>query len=476
MVSSTETLKRWAEACQESGLSWYLYKETLLTIHGYHTLPDTVPMVQILAHATDLPQFCETVFPKLPECWELDQKAFATNRRRLRFREEGETVLKIDLLFGVADEEAFLGFAEQLKQTRSMQQHRIKKALGARAKQCRTADAFDQMVTLSATSDDSAPYFTDCLTKKHANLFPAEWFAETETLNCDGTDYPVFSGYRSYLELEFGDFENGLFDAVGVGLSVPEKEELKQHQQKCKEALSFVEQLSQTYGLRYYLLAGSVLGAVRHGGFIPWDDDVDIGIRVEDLKRFEEMVVTNLPEGFTLEQSAPNHPYPRMFSKICYKGRCCIDFWPLVPTYESGPLAKFTWIFGRLITKTHYVKIGHNARKYKNLAKAIGMFMTDRMVMWWARWNERKFQKWNTPAYINLYSIYKREKETIKREWLDTPARARFEDLDVPVVGCTHDYLTHLYGDYMQFPPPWKRASRHSARFGDYDQPNEEEQ
>ena len=49
--------------------------------------------------------------------------------------------------------------------------------------------------------------------------------------------------------------------------------------------------------------------------------------------------------------------------------------------------------------------------------------------------------------------------------WLDNPARQNFAGIDVPVVGCTHDYLTHLYGDYMKFPAPWKRASRHFERF-----------
>lgn len=467
MTSANNALKQWAEACRESELSWYLYKETLLTVNGYHTLPDTVPIVQILVHAADLPRFCDTVFPKLPGTWELDRKAFATNRRRLRFREEGETVLKIDLLYGIANEEALTRFADELRQMRSASRRRIKRALGEAARNRMIEGAFAKTVELAAASDKAAPYFTDCFTKKKPRLFPAEWFAGTETVDCDGTDLPVFAGYRAYLELEYGDFENGLFDAVGVGLSLAEKEELKQHQQKCKEALAFVEQLSQKYGLRYYLLAGSVLGAVRHGGFIPWDDDVDIGIRVEDLARFEELTVAHLPEGFRFERSAPNHPYPRMFSKICYEGRCCIDFWPLAPTYETGLLAKFTWIFGRLITKTHYVKIGHNVRKYKKIAKTFGLFLTDRMVMRLARWNERKFQKRNTPAYINLYSIYKREKETIKREWLDTPARAEFAGMDVPIVGCTEEYLTQLYGDYMQFPPPWKRASRHSARFGE---------
>lgn len=283
-----------------------------------------------------------------------------------------------------------------------------------------------------------------------------------QTVACNG--YPAPVNYREYLAQSYGDYENGLEDDIGVGLTAEEKVSLKVHQKKCREALAFVEELSRQFDLRYYLLAGSVLGAVRHGGFIPWDDDVDIGIRVEDLERFERLVKAHLPEGFTLVQAAPGNPYPRMFSKICHEGRCCMDLWPLVPIHNDGWQAKFTWFFARLMAKVHYCKIGYPVAKHSKLANICSLFLTDRAAMALARWNERK-DLGKTQSYINLYSVYSRRKETIPTVWLDTPARESFEGLMVPVVGCTHDYLTHLYGDYMTLPAPWNRASRHFERF-----------
>ena len=178
--------------------------------------------------------------------------------------------------------------------------------------------------------------------------------------------------------------------------------------------------------------------------------------------------MSRLPKGFTLEQSGANPPYPRMFSKICYEGRCCIDLWPLVPTYREGFKAKFLWYFGKLITKVHYHKIGHEVNRFHEIAAFAGFFLSDKCVMALARRNEHKYVKKNTPAYVNLYSIYKRPKETLKRVWLDESATAIFHGLEVPVVGHTKIYLTHLYGNYMAFPLPWNRASRHFARFGIY--------
>ena len=293
-------------------------------------------------------------------------------------------------------------------------------------------------------------------------ILTVEGGAEGETVLCGG--YPAPADFREMLEREYGDYEKGLHDAIGVGLTAGEKVSLKAHQEKCREALAFVEELSQRFGLRYYLLAGSVLGAVRHRGFIPWDDDVDIGIRIEDLERFETLVRAHLPRGFTLVQPAPGDPYPRMFSKICHEGRCCIDLWPLVPIHQDGFQAKFTWFFARLMAKVHYCKIGYPVTKHGKLAKLCSLFLTDRMALALARWNERRDLR-KTNSYVNLYSVYSRRKETLPTLWLDTPARETFEGLEVPVVGCTHDYLTHLYGDYMTLPAPWKRASRHFERF-----------
>ena len=96
----------------------------------------------------------------------------------------------------------------------------------------------------------------------------------------------------------------------------------------------------------------------------------------------------------------------------------------------------------------------------------MGLFMTDNMVMRAARRNERRYVGKDVPAYINLYSIYRRNKETIKREWLETPDMVDFDGLQVPAVGNSKLYLTHLYGNYMWRPAPWKRISRHVARFG----------
>lgn len=485
-LNPENALDIWAYACNRAGIRWFLFKETLLCANGYHCLPENLSCAQIVVFGKDLPALVEQVFPLMPAAWSLNKQQLGRGKRLLTFKQNKVDVLDITVLYGVDGEDdlTFLD-ARTKKINRTLNEKKstykngklllrdfYNKALAKRARiqMRKLADkAFAKLVAFAGTSDECAAYYSDRLTNKHPVLLSQSDFAQTVMLSCGDKAYPAFSGYRNYLTLAYGDYDDGLTDAVGCGLTIEDKVELKLHQRRCKQVLRFIQEISEEFNLRYYLLAGSVLGCVRHKGFIPWDDDIDLGIRIEDIKQFEAVVKNQLPKRlpkeFQLIQSEPNNGYPRMFSKICYEGRCCVDLWPLVPTYTDGFRAKLLWYFGKVITKVHYKKLDYKVTRFVKLTNLLSLFMTDRMALWFARLNERKYGNRKTPAYINLYSIYKRPKETILRSWLDTEATGDFDGITVPIVGCTEEYLTHLYGDYMSFPPPWKRASRHQERF-----------
>lgn len=459
----TDILNVWCQAISQTDIPWYLHRETLLCAEGYRDFPDDLPCAQVVVFAEQLPRLLAEVFPALPATWKLDVQLFQEAEPSLYFSVDETPVLAIDLLCAVENDEQLARLSDELKTFRRAVRKDIKKR--PEATEQTVALAFDALVDRFGVPTAATAYYGDCLTSAEPMLLEAAWFEGRDTVTVGSHTYPTFAGYRTYLTNVYGDYQTGLFDEIGCGLNADEKVALKQHQDNCLRALTFVEELAREHGLRYYLLAGSVLGAVRHGGFIPWDDDIDIGIRIEDIDEFERQVAAHLPEGFTLHQAAAHNPHPRMFSKICCDGRCCIDLWPLVPTYPDGVRAKFVWVFGKVVKLVHYTKIGRDFKRNKRLVKKIARLMTDGMAMWLARRNERLFKHVKTPAYINLYSVYPRKKETLRREWLDTEARADFAGLNVPIVGCTDEYLTHLYGDYRHFPPPWKRASRHVERF-----------
>ena len=481
-MRTAEILAIWSQCCDSVGIDWYLYSHTLLCAAEFDSFPDMLNNPQVAVFAADLPDITGKVFPALPQDWHLDMHTFAVKKNSICFLKEDNVVLEIHVLYPLKKPEDADNFSAQIRQIRANTRTKqwmlrlLNKIAGYLPKKwiqhkCHRLDnrAFCALLSKAQNGAQVPMHYCDHLTNKAGVILPLDIMGKTEQLVCGDVEYPVFSGYRTYLEKVYGDYKNGLSDEIGCGLTAEEKAELKTHQEHCKEALKFIQQLSEEFGLRYYLLAGSVLGCVRHEGFIPWDDDIDLGIRIEDLDRFEAVVKehlpSRLPEGFRLLQSGPNNGYPRMFSKICYEGRCCIDLWPLVPTYTGGWRAHLTWYFAKIITKVHYKKLGQQITRFVKIVDLMSLFMTDRMVLRMARLNEHKYRKQNTPAYINLYSIYRREKETILRRWLDTDASGNFDGLTVPVVGCTEEYLTHLYGNYMSFPPPWNRASRHVDSF-----------
>lgn len=136
---------------------------------------------------------------------------------------------------------------------------------------------------------------------------------------------------------------------------------LRACQLKQLSILEEVDRICEKHNLTYWLDGGSILGAVRHGGFIPWDDDIDLGMPLEDLKKFMEIAQSELPEGLFLQtpQSDPSSKEPIIkirdlnsmyiemgdnFSADYQKG-LFVDIFPFID-YPSVPK---TWV--KMITK-----------------------------------------------------------------------------------------------------------------------------
>ena len=72
----------------------------------------------------------------------------------------------------------------------------------------------------------------------------------------------------------------------------PNGSTLRRQQLRMFEMLQYIDTVCKNHGIRYWLCSGTLLGAVRHGGFIPWDDDVDIEMLREDYRKFVKVMAT----------------------------------------------------------------------------------------------------------------------------------------------------------------------------------------
>lgn len=247
--------------------------------------------------------------------------------------------------------------------------------------------------------------------------------------------------------------------------------------------LSWFHQICVENNLRYYLVEGTMLGAARHQGFIPWDDDIDVGMPRADYERLKVVLGDRVYHNrFLLEtedSAKPEYFYP--FGKIydvtttlienrkldVIRG-VYIDIFPLdgLAQTERGANNRFKKIGILHDILTSRVVVQRSGRKwYKNLAVKTFQALPSSLF------NEKRLLKKITDlckqrsfdecAYGgNLVSTY-RAKEIMPISYYGTPRLYQFEDLMVYGVEKYDEYLTHLYGDWRELPPESKRSSAH---------------
>lgn len=93
------------------------------------------------------------------------------------------------------------------------------------------------------------------------------------------------------------------------------------------QMMSEFKRICDKYNIDYFLMFGTMLGAVRHKGFIPWDDDVDFGMLRSEYNRFMDIVSDELNPKFRIENIFSMEDNCFLFSKIKYKGTEMVDFY-----------------------------------------------------------------------------------------------------------------------------------------------------
>lgn len=249
---------------------------------------------------------------------------------------------------------------------------------------------------------------------------------------------------------------------------------------KLTEMLGWFHDFCVENKLRYYTLAGTCLGMVRHKGFIPWDDDIDVGMPREDYNSFVELMKNGL-EHYKLDVPTMDDKYLYTYAKLYdtnttliennrhkLKRGIFIDVFPLDGAGNDLEKGKEQYLSINkkinLICLRNCVVSNHRA-VYKNAAIIMSRLLP-RFIL-----NENKLikqvieesakYKFDECKIIANFSGDWGTKEVFKKEWFGEPVLYNFENIKIYGPVDADSYLTNLYGDYMTPPPPEKRVSHH---------------
>lgn len=251
-----------------------------------------------------------------------------------------------------------------------------------------------------------------------------------------------------------------------------------------------VDRICKNHKIKYFLGGGTLLGAIRHNGFIPWDDDADIMMLREDYDKFLKVAQSELPPTLFLQTSYTDKHCHYPFAKIRINDTMYATYYSKSHTGMNNGLAfdifshdqtansklgrklhlQFTLLVRSMIFNKWNKRKTDNGHKVQSFFANILKAITPIPVSEWMQY--KLFNMFNKSDSKYLYdgmgrNIYKGD---FPKYYLDEAIEWEFEGYKFPVPKEYDKYLRYLYGDYTQLVLPWQRQTCHDIMVMDLGQ------
>ena len=280
--------------------------------------------------------------------------------------------------------------------------------------------------------------------------------------------------------------------------TIAQKDEygIRELQECTHEILAFLDKVCRENGFTYYLAYGTLLGAVRHNGFIPWDDDVDVWMPRDDyMKLLEYLRTENKDERFVLndgDYKIKGDREPELQMRVLdldadierqYAGnQVTVHPWIDIFALDSFPEKKKKRYFRKFKRALFFYKVARcknfvvKTDSFYGKVNKIMYTLHQKLKLFFFLSEKRslkkviktitKYQGCESKEYFTYAAvyIYTPEKCFFPVEWFGTPGEEKFENGSFYVPSDCHNVLTKLYKDYMQLPPEEQRRPTHSAK------------
>lgn len=251
------------------------------------------------------------------------------------------------------------------------------------------------------------------------------------------------------------------------------------------DMVEWFDAFAQKHNIRYSLHGGSMLGAIRHSGFIPWDDDLDIAMLREDYDRLVQLMKDQNGRYILLAPES-NGKYLYTFAKLVDTHTELVEdnldcgvqlgvYLDIFPYDDDSGDVRIRTRRGKILDKCDSLvsfvlnRGGHHATGIRKVVAWLAdVFFAVFGKQYATRHLLKKAKKMacasDNDGHISIYLMSYTKfsmRQFIKKEWFDEIVLHKFERLRLPVLVESHEYLTQLYGDYMTLPPVEQQVSHH---------------